>query len=336
MPLHIIRQDITELKCDAIVNAANQTLLGGGGVDGAIHKAAGVKLLEECKTLGGCDTGDAKITKGYNLPCKYVIHTVGPIWHGGLNDEKTLLISCYKKSLALAKENCCESVAFPLISSGIYGYPKDKALSVAVDTISEFLFDNEMTVYIVVFDKAAYQITKSLFVSVAAYINDNYLDENEKHPFRNRQHQIFSDRYLDVCDCCEVKKSIAPKKLGLSLINMLDNIDDNFAVTLLKLIDLKGITDVECYKKANVSKQTWYKIMNEKDYKPSKNTVISFAIALELSLEETKRLLSTVGFTLSKSSKFDIIIEYFLLNGEYNIFTINETLFKFDQVCLSV
>lgn len=337
MPLHIIRQDITKLECDAIVNAANNTLLGGGGVDGAIHKAAGGKLLQECKTLGGCDTGDAKITKGYNLPCKHVIHTVGPIWRGGANGEKALLESCYKKSLALAKENNCESVAFPLISSGVYGYPKDKALSVAVETISEFLFDNEMTVYIVVFDKSAYQISEELFDDVAEYIDDNYVDENEERRLYNRARRIFSSECdFDVGSVCFEEKLESPKKLDVSLIDMLANIDDNFAVTLLKLIDLKGITDVECYKKANVSKQTWYKIMNEKDYKPSKNTVISFAIALELSLEETKHLLSTVGFTLSKSSKFDIIIEYFLLNEEYNIFTINETLFKFDQVCLGV
>ena len=337
MPLHIIRQDITKIECDAIVNAANNTLLGGGGVDGAIHKAAGGKLLEECKMLGGCDTGDAKITKGYNLPCKHVIHTVGPIWRGGQNGEKALLESCYKKSLTLAEENGCESVAFPLISSGVYGYPKDKALSVAVETISEFLFDNEMTVYIVVFDKASYQISEELFDDVAEYIDDNYVDENGDGRIYSRRRRIFSSECdFDVGSVCFEEKLEAPRKLDLSLIDMLANIDDNFAVTLLKLIDLKGITDVECYKKANVSKQTWYKIMNEKDYKPSKNTVISFAIALELSLEETKHLLSTVGFTLSKSNKFDIIIEYFLLNEEYNIFTINETLFKFDQVCLGV
>ncbi len=336
MPLHIIRQDITKLECDAIVNAANNTLLGGGGVDGAIHKAAGGELLEECKTLGGCDTGEAKITKGYNLPCKHVIHTVGPIWRGGEKGEKALLESCYKKSLALAKENACKSVAFPLISSGVYGYPKDKALSVAVETISEFLFDNEMTVYIVVFDKASYQISEELFDDVQEYIDDNYVDE-EVFPLYKRSCRMFRRQCdFDVGSVCFEEKLEVPKKLDLSLSDMLANIDDNFAVTLLKLIDLKGITDVECYKKANVSKQTWYKIMNEKDYKPSKNTVISFAIALELSLEETKHLLSTVGFTLSKSSKFDIIIEYFLLKEEYNIFTINETLFKFDQVCLGV
>lgn len=337
MPLHIIRQDITKLKCDAIVNAANNTLLGGGGVDGAIHKVAGVELLEECKTLGGCRTGDAKITKGYNLPCNYVIHTVGPIWHGGTRGEKLLLQSCYTKSLSLAKENNCSSVAFPLISSGAYGYPKDKALSVAVETISKFLFDNEMTVYIVVFDKDAYQISERLFYDVAEYIDDNYVSENEEPLSYKRQRRVFSrECFFDVKNVCCEKNLANLESPDLSLIDMIANIDDTFAVTLLKLIDVKGMTDVECYKKANVSKQTWYKIMNERDYKPSKNTVISFAIALKLSLEETKHLLSTVGFTLSKSSKFDIIIEYFLLKKEYNIFTINETLFKFDQVCLGV
>lgn len=332
MPLYIIRQDITKIKCDAIVNAANNSLLGGGGVDGAIHQAAGIQLLEECKTLGGCDTGDAKITKGYNLPCKYVIHTVGPIWRGGQNGEKLLLQSCYKKSLALAKENGCETVAFPLISSGVYGYPKDKALSVAAQTISEFLFDNEMTVYIVVFDKASYQISEELFDDVAAYIDDHYARRNANTRLLSKSRNLIRQANADICYC--EREYLMPR--GISLEDMLSEMDDNFAVTLLKLIDVKGITDVECYKKANVSKQTWYKIINEKSYKPSKNTVIAFAIALELTLEETKHLLATVGFTLSKSSKFDIIIEYFLINGEYNIFTINETLFKFDQVCLGV
>lgn len=312
MPLHIIKQDITKLKCDAIVNLANNTL------------------------LGGCETGDAKITMGYNLPCKYVIYTLGPIWRGGEFGEKELLESCYKKSLSLAKEKGCETVAFPLISFGEFGYPKDMALTVATTVISNFLMDNEMTVYIAIFDKNDYEISEELYSSVIEYVDDNYVDYNcEKKLYSRVDKSVVKEKSL-IFQSLEVDGVIPQLKTCSTLEDMLASIDDNFAVTLLKLIDLKGITDVECYKKANVSKQTWYKIMNEKDYKPSKNTVLCFAIALELTLEETKRLLATVGFTLSKSSKFDIIIEYFIINGEYNIFTINETLFKFDQVCLGV
>ena len=331
MPLEIVRNDITKMTVDAIVNAANTSLLGGGGVDGCIHRAAGSGLLEECKTLGGCDTGKAKITGAYKLPCKYVIHTVGPVWQDGEHGEKAMLESCYRESLALAKKHDCETVAFPLISSGVYGYPKDQALKVAVDVISDFLLENEMHIYIVIFDKAAYKISEKLFADIAEYIDDNYVDEHTDYR-RESMRMNMPMQYVVPHAVCESRAVMEDVELDLRL----KHIDESFSQMLLRKIDEKGMTDAECYKKANIDRKLFSKIRSDLHYKPSKPTAIAFAISLELSLEETEEMLKTAGFALSHSNKFDIIIEYFISTGNYNIFEINEALFAFDQALLGM
>ena len=327
MPLIIVRNDITKMKVDAIVNAANETLLGGGGVDGCIHRAAGPELLAECRTLGGCRTGEAKITGAYRLPCRYIIHTVGPVWNGGKYGEREQLASCYRTSLALAKERGCETVAFPLISSGVFGYPKDQALRVAVDTISEFLAENDMTVYIVIFDRAAYQIGNKLFADIAAYIDDHYVDvHTDSRRERMRRMGVVESRMLTAYEDAPMATS--------GLDEALAHLDTGFSETLLKLIDRSGKKDAEVYKKANVDRKLFSKIRNNPDYKPSKPTAVAFAIALELSLPETRDLIARAGYALSASSKFDVIIEYFIRQKKYDIFEINEALFAFDQSLL--
>lgn len=331
MPLQIVRNDITKMTVDAIVNAANSTLLGGGGVDGCIHRVAGEGLLKECRTLGGCETGNAKLTGAYDLPCKFVIHTVGPIYEDGNHGEKALLESCYKKSLELAKEHNCESVAFPLISSGVYGYPKDKALKVAIDVISDFLLENEMTVYIVIFDKKAYKISEKLFSDIAEYIDDRYVDEHTDYR-RESMRLNMPMQSVVVADMCDCYSASVPK--ATSLEDAVKQIDESFSQMLLRKIDEKGMTDAQCYKKANIDRKLFSKIRGDVHYKPSKLTAIAFAIALELSLDETEDMLKKAGFALSHSNKFDIIIEYFITEGNYNIFEINEALFAFDQSLL--
>ena len=348
MPLKLIRDDITKVSCDAIVNAANSSLLGGGGVDGAIDKAAGEELLSECMTLGGCRTGEAKITKGYRLPARFVIHTVGPVWRGGDDGEEELLRSCYRNSLGIAKERGFESVAFPLISSGAYGYPKDKALKIAVDEISAFLLENEMLVYLVIFDRSSFNIGEKLFDDIAAYVDDRYVDEHAEPRSRRMQRMseslardvfpaeksVFAEEDVALPLGYTVMAAAPAAMMKPSLDDALKNIDESFSEMLLRKIDERGMTDVECYKKANIDRKLFSKIRSDRLYKPKKTTAIAFAIALELPLAETKDMLMKAGFALSHSNKFDIIIEYFIMNGNYDVFEINDALFAFDQPLL--
>ena len=323
MPIQIVRNDITKMNCDAIVNAANQTLLGGGGVDGAIHRAAGPELLAECKTLGGCHTGEAKITGAHRLPCKYVIHTVGPVWRGGGRHEEEKLISCYRNSLKLAEDYHCDSVAFPLISAGAYGYPKEQALQIAVSEICKFLIHHDIMVYIVVFDKDCFQISKRLIHEITEYTDECYVEAH----YEDNTTRLFT--YLFDDDEPEYHQ-----RAPLNLRDAIGQIDESFSEMLMRKIDEKGMTDVQCYKKANVDRKLFSKIRSNPQYKPRKTTAAAFAVALELPFDEAKDLLSKAGYSLTHSNKFDIIIEYFIKKGEYDIFTINEALFEFDQVLL--
>ncbi len=390
MPFEIIRNDITRMKVDAIVNAANSSLLGGGGVDGAIHKAAGPELLAECRTLSGCRTGDAKMTKGYNLPCKYVIHTVGPVWQGGQQGEKEQLVSCYRRCLELADEYGCESVAFPLISAGVYGYPREQAFQVASDTIRDFLKDHEMAVTLVVYDPGSFAISRQLYDNIRAYIDDAYVgpdyelreqarrrdnrpelplpcaapapiekpvQDSEKRkrtsflrPKRKtgflaptakpeeapEKEEPLQEGYGSAPDSLEALHSLWEDEYSVSpgLKDYLAQLDEGFRDMLLRKIDERGMTDAECYKKANVDRKLFNKIKNQAEYKPGKSTVLAFAVALELPLPETEDMLKKAGFSLSHSSRFDLIVEYFIRNGQYDIYQINEALFAFDQKLL--
>ena len=346
MPLTIIRDDITKVRCDAIVNAAKNSLLGGGGVDGAIHRAAGPKLLLECLTLGGCATGDAKITKAYALPAKYVIHTVGPVWRGGDRGERELLRSCYRRSLELAAEYGCETVAFPLISAGVFGYPKDQALRVAADTITEFLTDHDMTVYLVIYNRNAYLIGQKLYADIQSYIDDAYAEEHHVGGRRRgwRENICAGAASYSVRPAEEICESVAmPQASAVTaedrsdaddLREILKQKDESFTQMLLRKIDEKGMTDAQCYKKANIDRKLFSKIRSDIHYKPSKPTALAFILALELPLDEARDMLRKAGYALSRSNEFDIILEYFLRKGNYNVFEINEALFAFDQPLL--
>lgn len=334
MPLQFVRQDITKMKVDAIVNTTNEQLVGISGVDLAVHTAAGPELDAECARLAPLGLGQAKISGGYRLFAKYVIHTSGPVWHGGFAGESIILRSCYLESLKLAVSHGCRSVAFPLISSGAYGYPKDQALKFAVATVTEFLLENEIDVYLCVFDNDSYAFSRKLSDDIEDFIEGDFSDidaEYREYSLREMRCSLSEPMASDVCYLRNSASDFAEE----SLEDYLKFMDKPFAYRLFDLIDERGMSDVECYKRANVNKRTFSKIRaNAKTYKPSKQTAVAFAIALKLSLEQTQELLASAGLTLSCGLVFDKIIIYFLKRGVYDIFEINEALFEFDQPLL--
>jgi O-acetyl-ADP-ribose deacetylase (regulator of RNase III) len=341
MPFTIIRQDITKMKVDAIVNAANTELKQGGGVCGAIFHAAGAEPLQAaCDKLAPIKTGEAVITPGFNLPAKYIIHTAGPVYSERNKDKNEKeLRAAFLNSLELAYKNNCESIAFPLISSGIYGYPKDEALKVATSAIQDFLQDHDMDVTLAVFDKSSFIISRELLGAVESYIDDHYVDSKKA-----KRRKVLETEWEALTRADEMKEeykdvilrdsiSLAPM-IADRLEDLIGNLDEPFSRMLFRLIDAKGMTDVEVYKRANLDRKLFSKIRSNKSYVPSKRTVIALAVALKLNLDETDAFLKRAGYALSKAVKFDVIVEYFIANGIYDIFRINEVLFAYDQPLL--
>ena len=352
MPFEIVRNDIVNMQVDAIVNTANPKPIVGYGVDAGVHKKAGPELLEARKKIGRIGVGEVAITPGFNLDAKYVIHAVGPIWQDGTHNEEKYLKQCYDRALQLALENGCESIAFPLLSAGNHGFPKPLALQTAINAFSSFLMEHEMQIYLVVFSLNAFELSSKLFHSVESYIDDNYildktLDEygiENKRNIREAQlEQIQRELNLqrrlrmkaeleDLAVCSSISMGApAPSAAPIDWDELLDETDAGFSETLLKLIDKTGKKDSDIYKKANVDRKLFSKIRNNPAYKPSKITAVAFALALELNLEETQNFIGRAGYTLSHSSKFDIIIEYFIVNKNYNVFEIDAVLFRYDQ-----
>ena len=364
MPFDIVRNDIVNMQVDAIVNTANPRPRIGYGVDAGVHKKAGPELLKAREIIGDIDIGQVAITPGFGLPANYVIHAVGPVWRDGAHNEEKLLRQCYDRALQMAVEYGCETIAFPLLSAGNHGFPKKIALRIAVNAFSDFLMDHEMQIYLVVFSKETVELSSKLLHDVGSYIDENYIlakkldeygvedkravreeelakiREDLQRRLRARHERVYEEAYSNSVDYC-IEPAVAASASKMSakcaqseLQRLLEETDAGFSETLLKLLDRTGKKDSEIYKKANVDRKLFSKIRNNPDYKPSKATALAFAVALELSLEETQDFIKRAGFAFSHSNKFDIIVEFFIKNGNYDVFELNEVLFKFDQVTI--
>ncbi|MFG6393003.1 MAG: macro domain-containing protein [Lachnospiraceae bacterium] len=330
MPLKIIRNDITKVKADIIVNSANPKPVYANGTDAAIYEAAGKEqLLAERKQIGNIEVGNIAVTHAFKLPAKYIIHTAGPDWQGGNSDEFVLLKSCYSKSLQKALELGAKSIAFPLVSTGVYQFPRDKALQTAIMAISEFLFQNDMLVILVVFDKKSFELSGKLFQDV-----DEYIDEYDVADMavREYQHNRMEENYKNAVSGMMPGILYNEKKKDLN--GIIENHGDTFQECLLKFIARSGMSDPEVYKKANIDRKLFSKIRCNVNYTPRKKTVLAFAVALGLDLKETNILLKSAGLSFSPGSKFDLITEYFIKRKIYNINTINLALFEHGQQTL--
>lgn len=344
MPFQIIRNDITKVKADAIVNTANPKPVIGSGTDSAIYKAAGEKLLlAEREKIGDIVPGQTVHTDAFYLNAKYIIHTVGPAWVDGNHGECDILHSCYENALHKAAELSCKSIAFPLIATGVYGFPKDEALQIALSEINKFLLSHDMKVILVVFDDKAFELSGKLVGDIEEYIDEHSAHVISKAEYggnydfeRRRRNSGF-----DAAEITEYKSSALkapsaafPVVSGKSLDEMLDNTGDTFQQRLFKLIEASGMDDVTVYKKANIDRKVFSRIRCKEDYKPKKKTAVAFAIALRLDMQTMLDLLSRAEIAFSPSNKFDLIIAYFITNKVYDVYEINAALFKYGQPIL--
>lgn len=344
MPFTVVRNDITNMKVDAIVNTANPRPVIGSGTDSMIHAKAGPKLLAARKKIGDISVGEARVTPAFDLDARYVIHTVGPVWMDGSHGEEEALRRCYENALALASKKWCKSIAFPLISTGNYGFPKDRALQIAISVFSNFLLTHEMQIYLVVFHQQAYRLSEKLFQKVDSYIDQNYVDLWERNA--REASRVYRNAPQEESVCCESSMTCFPtaarqesakpmqKKKAISLADLLKKMDAGFTDRLLELIDQSGEKDSAIYKRANLSKQLFSKIRNNPGYKPTKATALALALALHLDVAQTNDLIGRAGYTLSNSSKFDLIVRYYIEQGIYNVVEINIALYEYDQPLL--
>ncbi len=353
MPFKIIRNDITKVAADAIVNTANPKATYGGGTDSAIYKAAGEKLLlAERKKIGEIERGEVAVTPGFNLNAKYIIHTVGPRWMDGNSGEFKILSSCYEKSLYKAVELGCESIAFPLISTGVYGFPKDRALQIAISVFSRFLMENDMQITLVVFDKKAYQLSSSLIGEVDAYIDSNYVKEKSTTEYSRRITRLSRNRLLEDIDelseeeayeirlayqaeeACDLMSPPCEAPMYAYLEDELANIGGSFHDRLFELIDVSGLDNKEVYKRANLDRKHFSKMQCDKKYHPKKKTVMALCIALKLNLDQSKDLMARADWAFSPSSKVDLIVQKAIIDKQYDIMQLNMVLFKYTNEIL--
>ena len=353
MPFKIVRNDITHVKADVIVNTANPKPIYASGTDLAIYQAAGAdELLAERKKVGCIERGDIAVTGAYALNAKYIIHTVGPVWVDGMHKEFETLESCYAKSLQKALELGCDSIAFPLISTGVYGFPKDKALQIAVSVFSKFLLENEMQIILVVFDKKSFQLSGQLVGEIDSFIDANYIrqkrrTEYSRRPFSRSRIESNITYDLEVYEECsryteaeeselELLMSVPMPEKAMSLEEELENVGMSFHDKLFELIGESGLDNKDVWKRANLDRKHFSKIQCDEKYHPKKKTVMALCIALELDLEQAKDLLARADWAFSPSSKVDLIVQKAIVDKQYDIYQLNLVLFQYTNEILGV